>query len=1468
MNKSKFESKIIHSLLLAFLVTLTSYAQNCPTSSWSTIYLSDQASIDAFKTNYPDCSVLNYNLRIEGDDITNLAGLSNLKSIHGNLNITDCPNLAALNGLENVKNIDADLRIHDNEILSDISAISDIEGLDGDFVLDELPLLSILGEFTKLDSVNGELRIDEVLNLPANTFPNLQHVKKINIRNNLFTSLEGFAMLSSIGEISINNNPNITLINGFSLLKEIDQNLTIDNNGLLQSIIGFGKLESITNSLYIQNCPLLKSMDNALNSLETIGDNFFIEGVGIVNFANFQKLHKTGPLHISNNHNLVSLTGLENIKIIEGDLIINNNQELSDIGAIENVDYENMVPHIATSPFDDSYMLIIKDNVSLNKCDIQVLCGLLKRTSPFLIKILNNGNGCNEVEEVLIGQCKSHQCYEQGLYLNLNEEIDSLFKDLPVCNYILGDLILGANTDISTNKTLDLSKLSFIDTIMGDIIIENTLLKEIKGLTKIKHVGGKVRIINNPNLEVADFFLKADNYKELIVKDNPKLKKFSRFQLTDMEGSIHFENNPMLEELDIKCTNTHVGDISVVNNPLLNLDLDFTKLNHLIGNLTVKNIDRNQFVNVKKISGNLTIEGLTSHYRFSLGIDTIFGNLLIKENPNVSTINLNIRHISGDYNIINNQLLDQLGHTGSNRDRELRYIGGDLRIINTRLNNIALSAEMQFLRTIGGAFVITQNPNLESLSTFNSLIYNTTSSITITDNPKLEDCNLKTLCWNIRNNSDNVIISNNKGKCNNYQVTKSNCNLDTCISGLQASRQETIDRWLEINEVCSIIPGDLKISDKTPNFDTVSLLGLKNIETVLGDVTLTGRKLVSIEGLEKLNHIAGDLVFSENHSFFDMKTLRNLESIDGTLMINHSSIKNFIGLENLKRVGELRIEQEDNFESFEGLQSLKRIDKGLRLRFLNIKTLSGLDNLEYIGENIELFSLHKLTDITALKNLSAEPLKTIRITNNSRLTNCDFQVFCEFLNLNPTYKHVFSSNGEGCFDDDLDCVIDRLSGTVYYDKNKNGLKDSTEYGIPGVGISDNSKTFFSNESGRYRLFSKYGEPYSISLENLPNWTLTSSLSGYTGIIDSSNFVKKYDFGLYPNKEKHDFDISISSKNIRCSETGKYYIKIQNTGTYTESGELHLKFDSRLNLKSSNQVPSLNDTEKSILKWELKNLEPYETIEISLDFELPNYKSTGDILVSELEIYRNEKSQLQLASNFTYETVLRCSYDPNDKQVNPVGKDKEAYILKDEPLNYTIRFQNTGNDYARNIKLIDTLPKEVNLSSFKVINSSHDVYTELNEYEVTFNFDNIYLVDSFTNSDLSQGFVSFQVELQNDIDDFTLIENDAEIFFDFNPPIRTNKVINTAVEGFTTTAHDTNRNSKFAIYPNPTRSTLEIFSDQPAKVKIYDSSLNLVKFIDLNDKSFKVDMSTYQPGLYFISFKLFTGDIFWDRIVKF
>lgn len=141
-----------------------------------------------------------------------------------------------------------------------------------------------------------------------------------------------------------------------------------------------------------------------------------------------------------------------------------------------------------------------------------------------------------------------------------------------------------------------------------------------------------------------------------------------------------------------------------------------------------------------------------------------------------------------------------------------------------------------------------------------------------------------------------------------------------------------------------------------------------------------------------------------------------------------------------------------------------------------------------------------------------------------------------------------------------------------------------------------------------------------------------------------------------------------------------------------------------------------------------------------------------------------------------------SWDPNDKQCSPQGLDTARHLIRNNtPLEYLIRFQNTGTDTAFRVVIRDTLSPFLDVTTVQPGASSHEyVFEIIQDNILKFSFDPIMLPDSNVNEQASHGFVQFSVQQKSMPENKpeTRIENTAAIYFDYNTPVFTNEVFHT------------------------------------------------------------------------------------------
>ena len=222
-----------------------------------------------------------------------------------------------------------------------------------------------------------------------------------------------------------------------------------------------------------------------------------------------------------------------------------------------------------------------------------------------------------------------------------------------------------------------------------------------------------------------------------------------------------------------------------------------------------------------------------------------------------------------------------------------------------------------------------------------------------------------------------------------------------------------------------------------------------------------------------------------------------------------------------------------------------------------------------------------------------------------------------------------------------------------------------------------------------------------------------------------------------------------------------------------------------------------------------------------------------------------------------------AYDPNDKRGFPKGYGTEKFIENDTELEYLIRFQNTGTDTAFTVVIRDTLRAELNPSTLKPGTSSHPYDFEIYENGVIkFTFDDILLVDSFTNEPGSHGFVKFKITPQEGLDEGTSIHNSADIYFDFNPPVITNQTTHVIGYNFIDTLSSI-YNPNFpqiavTIAPNPFSETTQIelkgSTSTNHQFQIFNAIGNLIKEESFFGNKFLFEKGNLSRGIYFFNIK--------------
>lgn len=432
-----------------------------------------------------------------------------------------------------------------------------------------------------------------------------------------------------------------------------------------------------------------------------------------------------------------------------------------------------------------------------------------------------------------------------------------------------------------------------------------------------------------------------------------------------------------------------------------------------------------------------------------------------------------------------------------------------------------------------------------------------------------------------------------------------------------------------------------------------------------------------------------------------------------------------------------------------------------------------------------------------------------------------------------------------------------IQGVVYRDTNNDGVKDIGESGIPNVilQLDQGPGVSSSNNAGVFEVFAGTGA-HEVSIPNLPLYhTLTTPDVQSANFVGLGNMDADNDFGLFPTPGISDLRIDITPvSSPKAGFVLAYMLTYTNVGTEAIDATIDLVSDADISYLSASPEPDFQSGQNS--SWNLGVLEPQISGTMYVLFNIPMNMNIGDTIASEVSISPLVSDVTPLDNTMQTSSEVTGPYDPNSKEVSA----NTLYnIVAEDWLSYTIHFQNIGNDSAHTVIVIDTLSHQLNLSSMEILASSHQPmnFSISGGHVAEFRYDNIMLPDSATDPIGSMGFVKFRVKYLQTIPYNDSIVNFADIYFDYNLPIRTNSAITHHLDG--TIGINSNASvQSFELYPNPSVDQISFNLNQKinagALINIFDLNGKLVLSEVIQNPSigiYTVDVSPLQVGMYLL-----------------
>ncbi len=436
------------------------------------------------------------------------------------------------------------------------------------------------------------------------------------------------------------------------------------------------------------------------------------------------------------------------------------------------------------------------------------------------------------------------------------------------------------------------------------------------------------------------------------------------------------------------------------------------------------------------------------------------------------------------------------------------------------------------------------------------------------------------------------------------------------------------------------------------------------------------------------------------------------------------------------------------------MDSLRQVGGTLSIHGTDIDNLDFLANLEYVGGIFDL-------------------------SYNFNLSNCEVEYLCQQIPIAPAMFN-FEQNAPGCNSNEeviATCGDSYALGEVFYDLDCDGVYNNADVMVQNPVLFDDLSQPLgsSNYQGEFFVSFPDNATTTITVGNMPGYS-TAPLDFTTTAIPQ--VFGNVQFAMCPQANLHDVSVSLYTPlQIRPNYYTGYYFTVHNHAPNTEHVIATFTLTDMPGMTYVSSYPQ-GTLSGNTVSWDIPVVAglgtQYFSITLLPDINIP----IGSMVTSDIQVdvFPNPSDDIFSTDNhLTYTQTVVNSYDPNDITVNIPAYNHDL-LSQDEALSldYTIRFQNTGTAEAINVRVLDDIESDLDISSFEMIGSSHPCTLSFNENnQVEWLFEDIMLPDSAANEEASHGYIQYRIKTQPNLLLEDVVENTAAIYFDFNEPVITN-----------------------------------------------------------------------------------------------
>ncbi|MBK9736970.1 MAG: hypothetical protein IPO92_19275 [Saprospiraceae bacterium] len=212
----------------------------------------DQAAINRWPTDNPNCQHIIGNITVSRADIMDLSPLQQILTVSGNINIEMNPLLTTIQ-MNHIIDIGGDLNINDNIILNTLNGFNGLLTLGGSMIINNNIILHTLIGFNNIQNIIDNLYLGNGTFSTVNAFQALTHINgTYSIIGTEMMAIPTIPNLVSIGKnLNISSNPNISNLSPLQSLTHLGESLNLSSCNSIVNLTGLEGLTTLSGTLYL-----------------------------------------------------------------------------------------------------------------------------------------------------------------------------------------------------------------------------------------------------------------------------------------------------------------------------------------------------------------------------------------------------------------------------------------------------------------------------------------------------------------------------------------------------------------------------------------------------------------------------------------------------------------------------------------------------------------------------------------------------------------------------------------------------------------------------------------------------------------------------------------------------------------------------------------------------------------------------------------------------------------------------------------------------------------------------------------------------------------------------------------------------------------------------------------------------------------------------------------------------------------